>query len=244
MIRTLVLIGLLTVTTCAVPEPAARAQEMPSSTQGAAPSDTYTQSIVIPAGTRIPLSLSSPIAAKAARPGFPVRAVSGFPVTVGLHVVIPSGSYFEGMIDKVKRGGPAGRVVQMHFTQIVYPNGYTMGMDGENSIARAGEGTAILEARSVSETALRPRFVLDAAQQGPPMPPPSFPHPNIGLIAGVVSGVMAATIIAGLVVAHHNAGTTGILLDTGWQFDIVLNSPVTINLANIPASAVTPKVQM
>ena len=83
------------------------------------PAVSEKQTITIPVGTRIPLALASPITSKA-RPGDAVRAVTGFPVTVGTQLAIPVGTYVEGVIDKVTKGGRSGPSLQMHFTRILF----------------------------------------------------------------------------------------------------------------------------
>ena len=117
------------------------AQATTANPQAAAPEQSparapESQTIVIPAGTRIPMSLASPIQVKSARPGAAVRAVTGFPVTVGSQLAIPAGTYVEGVIDKLVKHGRTGPTLQMHFTRILYSNGYSTAIDGANVMAR------------------------------------------------------------------------------------------------------------
>ncbi|MGA7089859.1 MAG: hypothetical protein WA737_03500 [Candidatus Acidiferrales bacterium] len=37
--------------------------------------------------------------------------------------------------------------------------------------------------------------------------------------------------------AHHNGGSSAVLFDTGWQFEMALQSPLTVDTANIGGSA-------
>jgi hypothetical protein len=62
---------------------------------------------------------------------------------------------------------------------------------------------------------------------------------NPAIIAGIVGGAAAAFVIGALVVAHHRANkeTDFVLYDAGWQFQMVLDSPVTIDVAQVAAPA-------
>jgi hypothetical protein len=89
---------------------------------------TYT----VPAGTKVLLSLKSGVNTKTARPGDGVYLVSTFPVIVGSHVLIPSGVYVQGVVDKVERPGRIkGRAkLLMHFTTMIFPNGQVVSIPG------------------------------------------------------------------------------------------------------------------
>ena len=84
--------------------------------------------LTIPAGTRIPLSLKQAISTKTAKDGDPVYAETAFPFVVNERVVIPAGTYIQGKIERAQRGGHVkGRAeVLIHFTSMIYPNGYTV----------------------------------------------------------------------------------------------------------------------
>jgi len=86
------------------------------------------QWLVIPSGTKVLLVLKNSISSKNAKKGDGVYLESSFPITQDGHVVIPAGTYVQGVIDEVKRPGRVkGRgEILMHFTTLVYPNGYTV----------------------------------------------------------------------------------------------------------------------
>jgi len=69
---------------------------------------------------------------KTAQPGDGVYLSSTFPVVSGGHVVIPSGVYVQGVIDRVVRPGRVkGRAqVTMHFTTLIFPNGSVVSIPG------------------------------------------------------------------------------------------------------------------
>jgi len=79
--------------------------------------------LTIPSGTKVPLALKQAISTKNARDGDAVYAVTTFPVVVNDRIVIPAGTYVQGRISNVKRGGRIkGRAeVLMHFSTLIYP---------------------------------------------------------------------------------------------------------------------------
>jgi type IV secretion system protein VirB10 len=102
-------------------------------------------SVVIPAGTKVPLRLESGISTKNAKPGDGVYARTTFPVTIDDRIIIPVGTYMQGEIASVKR---AGRVhgsaeVLVHFRTMIYPSGYTVALPGALEGAPDAEDTHV-----------------------------------------------------------------------------------------------------
>ncbi len=107
--------------------------------------------VTVPAGTRIPLVLKHAVSTKSVRPGDPVYLQTNFPVTQNNRIVIPAGTYVQGVVDHVKRPGRVkGRAeLLMHFTTLIFPNGYTVDLPGgvegmpgaEHSHVKDREGT-------------------------------------------------------------------------------------------------------
>jgi hypothetical protein len=92
--------------------------------------------IVVPAGTTVSLALSSPILAKTAKAGDSVYAETAFPVAVKNQMAIPPGTYVQGQIDALSRPGwlsPHAQF-QIHFTKIIYENGYTVVLPSSNNV--------------------------------------------------------------------------------------------------------------
>ena len=201
-------------------------QPPPSPVQSPAPAVSAKQTITIPVGTRIPLALASPVTTKS-RPGDTVRSVTGFPVTVGTQLAIPVGAYVEGVIDKVTKGGRSGPSLQMHFTRLLFPNGYSLTISGANTQAKvltpeiSSPDTSALAAESGSGNAL-------AAGQSPGFPTVQPPASHIGAVVGVGIGAAVAGVVAMILMAHHNGGSSGVLFDTGWQFEMVLETPLSV----------------
>ena len=88
--------------------------------------------VVVPAGTKLPVVLKHAINTKSAQPGDAIYAETNFPVVMENRILIPAGTYVQGSITSVKRPGRVkGRAeVLMHFTTLIYPNGYTVSIPG------------------------------------------------------------------------------------------------------------------
>jgi hypothetical protein len=88
---------------------------------------------VIPAGTKVPLTLKQAISTKNAREGDPVYAETAFPFVTNDRILIPAGTYIQGKISRVehaKRGFKGGAGLLIHFTSMIYPSGYTVMLPG------------------------------------------------------------------------------------------------------------------
>jgi type IV secretion system protein VirB10 len=120
--------GLLNAQQTQAPDPAPAAA---APAENAAPVNNQPV-FVVPAGTKIPLTLRSAISTQTARPGDAVYLNSEFPVIVGSRVVIPAGVFVQGYIDGVQRGGKVkGRAqIMMHFVSMVFPNGVVIALPG------------------------------------------------------------------------------------------------------------------
>src|SRR6266705_1598747 len=84
--------------------------------------------VIVPAGTVIPITLTSCVTTKNSKDGDGIYAKTTFPITVNNKIVIPEGSFVRGKITEVKR---PGRVkgkgeITLNFQTLVLPNGFTI----------------------------------------------------------------------------------------------------------------------
>lgn len=130
------------------PPVASGRQAAPSTPSAAsqAPTTGATNAIVIPAGTKIPLTLSQAISTKNAREGDAVYAQTAFPFVANDRVLVPAGTYIQGRIMHVEHPGRMkGRAsLLIHFTSMIYPSGYTVMLPGsiENTPGADNKGVA------------------------------------------------------------------------------------------------------
>lgn len=132
-----------------VAKPAATTQSPSQSAPSSAAHDS--NALVIPSGSKIPLSLKQAISTKNAREGDPVYAETVFPFVVNEHMLIPAGTYIQGKIMHTEHAGRSKKRAEMliHFTSMIYPSGYTVMLPGsidntpgaDNKGVKDSEGT-------------------------------------------------------------------------------------------------------
>jgi len=98
----------------------------------------------VPSGTRVPLVLKQGISTKNARVGDPVYAQTSFPITQDNRIVIPPGTFVQGEVRRIQRPGRVkGRAeLQVNFTSMIFPNGYTLVLPGTVQGTPGSPGTA------------------------------------------------------------------------------------------------------
>jgi len=109
---------------------AAPVNQAPAGKSAAAPSDPT--AAVIPAGTKVPLTLAQAISTKNAREGDAVYAQTVFPLVLNERILIPSGTYIQGKIMHTEKAGRSKKRAEIliHFTSMIYPSGYTVMLPG------------------------------------------------------------------------------------------------------------------
>ncbi|HTX14915.1 MAG TPA: hypothetical protein VMD77_06445 [Candidatus Baltobacteraceae bacterium] len=116
---------------------AQRGPLQPSSQAPAEPANNAgSELIVVPAGTTVPLAITQAVMAATAKPGESVFAQTAFPVTADGQMAIPSGTYVQGQIDTLKKPGifSPHAEFQIHFTQIIFANGYTINLSSSQNL--------------------------------------------------------------------------------------------------------------
>jgi hypothetical protein len=224
----------------------APAQNVPAPTGQTLPAPS-SPTIVVPIGTAIQLTLMSAVKSKSTKAGDTVRAVVAFPVTIGTQLAIPAGTFVDGSVIRVTPHPATGQQpsFRVHFTRLVFSNGYSVTLNGENTQALLLPAESSTPTNEVAELApLRlpgMRLAMGEGQEPPPTLPP-LPRlgPNPAVIGGAIGGGMLALIIGMVVYAHHHANSTDfVLYDAGWQFQMVLDSPMTLDSAQVAAAAST-----
>lgn len=211
------------------------------------PAPPLAQTVTVPAGTAIPLTLVSPIKSRSTKPGDSVRAMVAFPVTAGTQLAIPAGTYVEGNVTQIAAHTLQDKLpeVEIHFTRMLFANGYAVDLDANSTQARLIAPQEIKPARERARSEIAsaeppPGSLPFAGQTQPPTLPP-LPHSNLGTIAGVSIGVTAAAFIGMTIwMRHHATHTDYVLFDSGWQFQMVLTRPLTLNVSQVSAAASTP----
>jgi hypothetical protein len=159
----------------------------------------------VPAGTKVLLSLKSGVNTKTARPGDSVYLVSTFPVIVGSSVLIPSGVYVQGVVDKVERPGRIkGRAkLLMHFTTMIFPNGQVVGIPGTvDNLPGSGGPSVKGDEGTIEQAGNKGKDMGNVAKGG-----------AIGASGGVIGGGVSGRPLAGAAIGGL-AGVAGGLIYT------------------------------
>ncbi len=194
--------------------------------------------ITVPEGTHVQVALANPIHTRDARVGDTVRAVTTFPVTVGKDLAIPQGAFLEGAIVRIgKRGSTRFDGLEIQFKQLVFANGYNVALD-----ISVMEAMAIEPGRTPSGAAWDPAasglMANGFQQQQQPPPPPPLPQigPSKALVIGVGTAAMVGVIATIAILTHRHHHDEARDFDTGFQFEIVLQSPLTLDAARVAAA--------
>jgi type IV secretion system protein VirB10 len=239
----LIVVGLLAGSTCfaQTPEiaPPQTAEQATANAQPEAAKPAPSPVITIPAGTKVPVTLTSPVISKKTHKGDSVRVVTAFPVTVGTQMAIPAGTYLEGVIDKVQKPDRSGQGhLEMHFTRMVYSSGYEVALTDATVAAHAHEVEKSAPASEASpKWGMRGEDFFGDPQQQPPMLPPNPQQPqqpSIGKAVGIGLGVTAVVAVVGIVLARrgHGAGYETVF-DAGTQFDLIFRTDIAVDAAKV-----------
>ncbi|MFZ0478155.1 MAG: hypothetical protein WAL71_03320 [Terriglobales bacterium] len=188
--------------------------------------------LTIPTGTKVPLALKQAISTKTAKEGDPVYAETAFPFVINDRVVIPAGTYIQGKIMRVERGGHVKGRAQLliHFTSMIYPSGYTVMLGGSVENAPGSEKTSTKDSEGTiqqdSDAGKKARDVAGAATTGA----------VIGAVAGGGKGAgIGAGIggVAGMAIAMLSRGSD-VRLETGTSIEMEIQRDVTVDASRIP----------
>jgi type IV secretion system protein VirB10 len=183
--------------------------DIPSPAQNA--SGNQKAAIIVPAGTKVALALTSPIWARSAKVGDSIHSATSFPVAVGNEMAIPPGTYVEGTIDALKRPGWFSNHAefQFHFIKLVFANGYTVEL---------------------------PEVVED---RGDSANPPASSHAMVSQLAAGTSATQASTLYVEAAVARVYVEVTprnDVLLDNGAPIEMLLQSPISLDAGSVAAA--------
>jgi hypothetical protein len=184
---------------------------------------------MLPPGTKLPLGLLRPLKLKAGRD---IYLQITFPVTVGNQMVIPPGTYIQGVVEKIIRKDRRREKLEfsVRSANMIFLNGYTVPITGTVNIATTN---AALQAPSRNGN---DRPVAAMAAVGGVAPPALPPLPDIGktarttMIAIGVVGAVALT--AGIVIAANRDPE----IEVGTPLEIVLPAPVFLDAGRVLAA--------
>jgi hypothetical protein len=194
--------------------------------------------LVIPAGTKVPVELKHAISTHSTRTGDAVYAETTFPVVYNNRVLIPAGTYVQGRISQIQRGGRIkGRAqVLMHFTTLIYPSGYTVILPGtvenapgaDKTAVKDGEGTLQKDGQTGSKVGTIATTTGTGAMIG------GLSQGGKGALIGAGVGGAVGTAIAMLTRGDD------VKLDAGTTLELVVQRDIPVDASRVPNVTKTP----
>jgi type IV secretion system protein VirB10 len=178
--------------------------------------------VVIPAGTVIPITLTSSVSTRTSRDGDGVYGKTSFPVTIDNKIVIPEGSYVRGKITEIKRPGKVkGKgELTLNFQTLVLPSGVTLpiyttlgGAGGAGS--RRGEATVQGDSSKSDDAKTVERTTVEGAGIGA-IGARTVKGAGIGGAVGAGAGAAAVLLTRG----------QDLVLGPGTTIEIILDRPL------------------
>ena len=199
--------------------------------------------LVIPAGSKIPLTLAQAISTKNAREGDAVYAQTTFPFVLNDRILVPAGTYIQGKISHTEhagRGGGKRAEILIHFTSMIYPSGYTV------MLPAGVENTPGADDKSVKDKEGTIQADKDTGKRVEDAAKGAAVGGTIGSIGGVAAGGLNGARIGGL------AGIAGgvawallkhgpeVKLDVGTSIEMEIQRDVTVDASRIQVAKATP----
>jgi hypothetical protein len=187
--------------------------------------------LTIPAGSKVPISLKQAISTKTAKEGDPVYAETSFPFVVDERIVIPVGTYIQGKITKVERGGHVKGRSQLliHFTSMIYPSGYTVLLGGSVENTPGAEKTTMKDPEGTiqqdSDAGKKAKDVAGAATTGAVIGAITDGGKGAGIGAGIGG-------VAGMAVAMLTRNSD-VRLGPGTSIEMDIQREVTVDPSRI-----------
>jgi type IV secretion system protein VirB10 len=198
--------------------------------------------ITIPAGTKIPLCLKQAISTKNAREGDSVYAETAFPFVVDDRVIVPAGSYIQGRIAHVERGGRLkGRAeILMHFTSMIYPSGYTVMLPGSVENTPGADNKSVKDSEgTIQQDKDTGKKIEEGAKGG-------VYGASGGALAGGLSGGINGARVGAAAGAAIGIGWallkrgSDVKLDVGTSIEMEIQRPITVDTTRIAVAKATP----
>lgn len=181
--------------------------------------------LVIPAGSKVPLSLAQAISTKNAREGDAVYAQTVFPFVLNDRILIPAGTYIQGKIshtDKAGRAGGKRAEILIHFTTLIYPSGYTIMLPASVQNTPGADDKGVKDSEgSIQQDKDTGKRVEDAAKD-------AAVAGTVGSIGGVAAGGLSGARIGGA--AGLAAGVAWALLKHGPELKLEVGTSIEMEI--------------
>ncbi|HEU5413774.1 MAG TPA: hypothetical protein VFW31_08460 [Candidatus Angelobacter sp.] len=210
----------------------------PAQSQQSAPIQASAM-IMIPAGTKLPLGLVRPISVTKSKPGDSVYLQITFPITAGTQMLVPPGTYLQGVIGKILKRERTRALLsfQLSSASLIFSTGYTVTFAGAVDTLPT---TAEQRTPDLPNTKSGPPMAMSAAGT---TTPPTLPMPSLGngpRNASIALGVIAAAFTTVMIIAVHHHD---IQMEAGTPLEIVLPVPLELDRQQVMAAVQQYSVQ-
>src|SRR5215469_7153420 len=216
------------------PAPQAAPAKAPAAAQPEAPRDPH--ELVIPTGSKIPLTLAQAISTKNAREGDAVYATTAFPFVVNERIVVPAGTYIQGKIMHAEKAGRAGSKraeILIHFTSMIYPTGYTVMLPGSVDNTPGADNKGVKDSEgTIQQDSNAGQRVEDAAKG-------AAVGATVGSVGGLAAGGLNGARYGGLAVIAGGVAWAllkhgpDVKLDVGTSIEMEIQRDVKIDATRI-----------
>lgn len=234
---------------------------LPGLAQDAAPAPNQPQpsqpqpTLVLPAGTRIPLALQRGMSTRTSRPGDIAYLLTTAPVIVGDRAVIPPDTFVQGTIAELSVPGiERDGMLRIHSVHLVFANGYTVGVPYDVALRldrqwiypeppSAGTRAGLIAAFAAPAAGALigglasmhspPPLTLPAP--GQPLTTPNLGNPVKGAAIGFAAGLAVTIPVTVSILRHHK----DFFIDGGVPSEMILEAPLSLEadqIAGLPAS--------
>jgi len=190
---------------------------------------------VIPAGTKVPLTLAQAISTKNAREGDAVYAQTTFPFVLNDRILIPAGTYIQGKIQHTEKAGRSKKRAEIliHFTSMIYPSGYTVMLPGSVENTPGADSNSVKDKEGTIQADKDTGKRVEDAAKGAAV------GGTVGSIAGVAAGGLNGARYGGL------AGIAGgvawallkhgpeVKLEVGTSIEMEIQRSITVDASRI-----------
>ena len=206
------------------PAPAIQAEPGNQASAGKSGSTSDANAAVIPAGTKVPLTLAQAISTKNAREGDPVYAQTVFPLVLNEHILIPSGTYIQGKIMHTEKAGRSKKRAEIliHFTSMIYPSGYTVMLPGSVDNTPGADNNGVKDSEGTIQQDKDTGKRLEDAAKGAAV------GGTVGSIGGVAAGGLNGARIGGL--AGIAGGVAWALLKHGPELKLPVGTSIEMEI--------------
>ncbi len=155
-------------------------------------------------------------------------------------MAIPAGTYVEGMVNAVASAWAVGDdplYADAVCERLLGAAGCDEHEGGGGVAGRSSRGPQRVGELAWGGPPVVPMYGNQTNPTNPTLPPLPDEGPSKGAMIGGALGGMAALVVVLVLTTHHRGSGNYVLFDSGWQFQMVLAAPLTLDGGRLPAAS-------